>query len=206
MRDGITAQTPTRDYITTGTGWSKETVDCNFLLTDPKISKSVKTQWFLGSLYREVLVFWCLKNARCVEFCLSRFSNTKQAAPKMAWTLRCSLGGTQTLNKSINNSQIPFERLLRHPSHSSRQHGTLKDAVRHQKAPTDTRKAIQCEQEPPRILEQPFGVPGTVCWCSLVSVVSVGVCSCPELSWDTWSEWLWTYEWSVCIFMGFGCV
>ena len=56
--------------ISDTTGWSKETVDCNFLLTDPKISKSVKTQWFLGSLHREVLVFWCLKNARCVEFCL----------------------------------------------------------------------------------------------------------------------------------------
>ena len=110
------------------------------------------------------------------KFAFRRFSNTKQAAPKMAWTLRCSLGGTQTLNKSINNSQIPFERLLRHPSHSSRQHGTLKDAVRHQKAPTDTRKAIQCEQEPPRILEQPFGVP--VCWFLLVSVL---VLNCPEI-------------------------
>ena len=114
------------------------------------------------------------------NFAFRRFSNTKQAAPNKAWTLRCSLGGTQTLNKSINNSQIPFERLLRHPSHSSRQHGTLKDAVRHQKAPTDTRKAIQCEQEPPRILEQPFGVPGTVCWCRLVSV---GFCWCLFLSW-----------------------
>ena len=107
------------------------------------------------------------------NFAFLRFSYIKQAAPNKAWTLRCSLGGTQTLNKSINNSQIPFERLLRHPSHSSRQHGTLKDAVRHQKAPTDTRKAIQCEQEPPRILEQPFGVPVTICWCRLVSVAEL---------------------------------
>ena len=53
------------------TGWSKETVDYKFLLTDPKISKSVITQWFLESLYREVLVFWCFKSVRCVEFCLS---------------------------------------------------------------------------------------------------------------------------------------
>ena len=59
------------------TGWSKETVDCNSLLTDPKLPKSVITQWFLESLYREVLVFWCFKNARCVEFCLSEIFQYK---------------------------------------------------------------------------------------------------------------------------------
>ena len=68
--------------LTHTTGRSKETVDCNFLLTDPKISKSVKTQWFLGSLYREVLVFWCLKNARCVEFCLSEIFQYKASCTK----------------------------------------------------------------------------------------------------------------------------
>ena len=73
------------------TGWSKETVDCNFLLTDPKIPKSVKTQWFLGSLYREVLVFWCLKNARCVEFCLSEIFQYKA---------RCT-------NKGLNTQMLP---------------------------------------------------------------------------------------------------
>ena len=39
------------------TGWSLKTVDCIFLLTDPKISKSAITQWFLVSSFREVLVF-----------------------------------------------------------------------------------------------------------------------------------------------------
>ena len=53
------------------TGWSKETVDCNLFLTDPIFLKSAITQWFLESLYREVLVFWCFKSVRCVEFCLS---------------------------------------------------------------------------------------------------------------------------------------
>ena len=53
------------------TGWSKETVDCNLFLTDPNFLKSAITQWFLESLYREVLVFWCFKSVRCVEFCLS---------------------------------------------------------------------------------------------------------------------------------------
>ena len=64
------------------TGWSKETVDCKFLLTDPKFSKSVITRWFLESLYREVLVFCCFKNARCVEFCLSKIFQYKASCTK----------------------------------------------------------------------------------------------------------------------------
>ena len=68
-----------------------------------------------------------------------RFSYIKQAAPNKAWTLRCSLGRTQTLNKSINSTQIPFQKLLRHPPHISRHHRTLKDAARHQKTPINTR-------------------------------------------------------------------
>ena len=59
------------------TGWSKETVDWNFLPTDSKIPKSVITQWFLESIYREVMVFWCFNSVRCVEFCLSSISNIK---------------------------------------------------------------------------------------------------------------------------------
>ena len=77
----------------TNTGWSKETVNCNFLLADPKISKSVKTQWFLGSLYREVLVFF--KSVRCVEFCLLK--NFQFIATYKAWTLKNSLTFIQTL-------------------------------------------------------------------------------------------------------------
>ena len=57
------------------TGWSLKTVDCNFFLTDPKNSKSAKTQWFSESLYREVLVFWCFKIVRCVNFAFQSFSN-----------------------------------------------------------------------------------------------------------------------------------
>ena len=57
------------------TGWSLKTVDCNFFLTDPKNSKSAKTQWFSESLYREVLVFWCFKIVRCVNFASRSFSN-----------------------------------------------------------------------------------------------------------------------------------
>ena len=39
--------------------WSKETVDSNISVTVPKLLKSAQTQWFLKSLYWEILVFWC---------------------------------------------------------------------------------------------------------------------------------------------------
>ena len=57
------------------TGWSKETVTSNLFLTGPEISKSAITQWFLQSLYREILVFWCFKIIRCVNFAFRSFSN-----------------------------------------------------------------------------------------------------------------------------------
>ena len=46
------------------TGWSKKTVNCNFFLTDPNFLKNAKPQWFLESLDRAVLVFWCFKSVR----------------------------------------------------------------------------------------------------------------------------------------------
>ena len=36
-------------FFRCATGWSKGTVNCNFFLSDPKISKSVITHWFLES-------------------------------------------------------------------------------------------------------------------------------------------------------------
>ena len=86
------------DYDITGcTGWSKETVDCNFLLTDPKISKSIITHWFLESLYREGLVFWCFNGVRCVEFCLFKhFQYRAFSAPYKAWTIQNTLTHIQT--------------------------------------------------------------------------------------------------------------
>ena len=107
------------------------------------------------------------------------------AAPYKAWTLRCPLRGAQTFNTSINSTKLPFEKILRHPPHISRHHRTLTDAVRHQQTPAN---AIQCQPQPPHILEQPFWEPGTACWRHLVSV---GVHCCPELSRDTWRRCLW---------------
>ena len=70
------------------TGWSLKTVNCNLFLTKPKNSKSAKTRWFSESLYREVLVFWCLKTVRCVEICLSElFQYRAFATQYRAWPL-----------------------------------------------------------------------------------------------------------------------
>ena len=54
------------------TGWSNKTVTTNFFLTDQNFSKSAITQLFLGSFYRAVLVFWCFKSVKWVEFWLSK--------------------------------------------------------------------------------------------------------------------------------------
>ena len=40
-----------------------------------------------------------------------------------------SLKGTQTSNTSINSTQIPIEKLLRHPPDISREHRTLRDVL-----------------------------------------------------------------------------
>ena len=46
------------------TGWLRETVNCNFSLTDLKSAKNGLPQWFSSRKFREVLIFWCLKRAR----------------------------------------------------------------------------------------------------------------------------------------------
>ena len=168
-----------------GTGWSLKTVDCNFLQTDPKISKSAKTQWFLESSYREVLVFWCFKTVRCVKICLLKlFQYRAFATQYKAWALPYTLIRIQTLNKSISSTQIPLEKLLRHPSDICRQHKTVKDVIRHQQTKIDVN--INCHTS----LNSLFGCLATsvgVVWCLLVSV---GVCWCPEVSRDTWRRCL----------------
>ena len=162
--------------LTLCTGWSLKTVDCNFLLTDPKISKSVKTQWFLESSYREVLVFWCFKTVRCVKICLLKlFQYRVFATQYKAWALPYTLIRIQTLNKSISSTQIPLEKLLRHPSDICRQHKTVKDVIRHQQTKIDVN--INCHTS----LNSLFGCLATsvgVVWCLLVSVV---VLKCPEI-------------------------
>ena len=167
------------------TGWSLKTVDCNIFLTSPKISKSAKTQWFLESSYREVLVFWCFKTVRCVKICLLKlFQYRAFATQYKAWALPYTLIRIQTLNKSISSTQIPLEKLLRHPSDICRQHKTVKDVIRHQQTKIDVN--INCHTS----LNSLFGCLATsvgVVWCLLVSV---GVCWCPEVSRDTWRRCL----------------
>ena len=60
---------------TYSTGWLLKTVD--FIFSNrPKKSISAITQWFLKSLYGEVLVFWCIKTVLCVlNFAFRSFSN-----------------------------------------------------------------------------------------------------------------------------------
>ena len=148
-----------------------------------------------------VLVFWCLITVRCVEIFLSElFQYRAFATPYKAWTLLYSYTPIQTLNKSINSTEIPLEKFLKHPFNICRKHKPEKDVIRHHQTSAN---AIWCQHKSPQILEQPFWVSGNVCWCCLVSV---GVCCCPEVSRDTWKRCLKAFGWSVWMFVGFELV
>ena len=54
------------------TGWLRETVNCNFSLTELKSAKNGLAQRFSSRKFREVLIFWCLKRARWKKFPLFR--------------------------------------------------------------------------------------------------------------------------------------
>ena len=106
-----------------------------------------------------------------------------------AWTLRCSLGGTQTLNKSINSTQIPFQKLLKHPPHISTQHKRIKDSIRHQQTPFPVNRNHH------KSSNSLFGCQGTsvgVAWCLLISVV---VLNCPEIT----GVGFWEHNNGVCV-------
>ena len=119
------------------TGWSLKTVDCNFLLTDPKISKSAITQWFLESSFREVLVFWCFKIVRYVKFCvLELFHSRAFAAPFTASTLLYTLRRIQTPQTYIHFTQMLSDTSFRYL-------GTLQDNNRHQQTPNNTNRRCQ---------------------------------------------------------------
>ena len=136
------------------TGWSKETVDCNSLLTDPKLPKSVITQWFLESLYREVLVFWCFKSVRCVEFCLlMSFQYRAFVVPYKAWSLQNTLKHIQTPKPytSPKYSQSP-------PLGIS---GQKQDNNRHQQISSDTNRQSQV---PPKAVQGCVAPPVDIKW------------------------------------------
>ena len=176
--DSLTSKT----NFVTNTGWSKETVDCKFLLTDPKFPKSVITQWFLKSLYREVLVFWCFKSVRCVEFCLLMYFQYRAfVAPDKAWALQNTLTHIQTPKTYIHFT-------LMFTITSSRYLGTIQDNNRHQQKLIDTNRHQQTVPGNPKGCSRMRGTScwhqmafAGVCWCLLVSD---GVCLCPMVSGD----------------------
>ena len=147
-----------------------------FFLTDPKNLKSAITQWFLESLYREVLVFWCFKSVRCVEFCLLElFQYRAFPAPYKARTLRYTLRRNETIHTSIKSILIRFEKLLRHPLYISRQHKTPTDtSIRHSMSTRTATHPWTAFLGVWGSLLLSFGV----CWSLLVSAV---VLICPEI-------------------------
>ena len=128
------------DITVLTTGWSKKTVTSNFFLTEQKFQKVQKTNDFYGA-YPGRFWYFDISSVKCVEFCLPKlFQHKALGVPYKACTLRYTLRCTKTLHTSMNSAQIPFEKLLRHPPHISRQHDTLTDTIRHHQTPNDTTK------------------------------------------------------------------
>ena len=146
------------------TGWSNKTANSNFFLTDPKFLKNAITQWFLESLYREVLVFGYFKSVRCMEFCLSEsFQYRAFPAPCMAWTLIYTLRRIQT-----PQTYILFIYML--SDTSSRYLRTNQDNSRHHQTPTDTKRH---QQTSPETQKGRSRMCGGLCWHGMAFA---GVC------------------------------
>ena len=167
------------------TGWSNKTVTSNLFLTGPKISKSAITQWFLGSLYREVLVFWCFKSVRLVEFCLlEHFHYRAMAAPYKAWTEH--LYTPWVTSKPYKHFFLGHKHMHRYlpTDTSSRYLETIQDNNGHQQTPNDANRRSQA---PKTAVQGHVAAVVDIEWHLLVSVgvwrhllVSYGVWRCEK--------------------------
>ena len=111
-------------------------------------------------------------------------------------TLRC----TKTLHMSINSTQVPSEKLLRH-------HPTSPDNMRHSQTPSDTKRHLKTPFDvnvnghtSSNSLFGCLGVSVGVTWCLLLSVV---VLNCPEITGGGF--WEYSNGVNVHMFMRFGC-
>ena len=66
---------------TSTTGWSRATVFFNIFLTGTKKQKNYITQWFLSTLYIDILIFWCLSMVRWKKLCFSGLCQSSVTAP-----------------------------------------------------------------------------------------------------------------------------
>ena len=134
------------------TGWSLKTVDCNFFLTDPKNSKSAKTQWFSESLYREVLVIWCFKIVRCV--------NCASFGAFPIKSICCTIQGLNTLIHPYTHSN-PTKIHTLHPNALRHLFQVSRDTSGQQQTPTDTKEH---QQTLPDTQKGCSRICGGLCW------------------------------------------
>jgi len=186
------------------TGWSKETVDCNISLTEPKKSKTAQTQWFLETLYWEVLVFWCPICLRCKLFFRFRVV-TKWCYGSILQGLRTQI--PQNTSERLQFPWMPFrypQIPIRHPTY------TPQTPPRHIQG---ARNVNRRQQTPPDVLKQHLSVSLGVWSCLFVSG---GVCCCLLASpapwrcmvgvWGMSGESLGVSEWYSWKSEGLGCV
>ena len=167
------------------TGWSKETVNCNFSLTDLKDTKYSITQWFLESLHREVLIFWCLKRVRWKKILpfrvvLKWWVGLVLTWSRPYWAHIYTLIHPQSAPTSQNITQI-------HPN-------TTPDTLRQHQTPADTKRHRQTSSKihdnPQTILKHSSDTPQKLwrtLWCPkncrIVWEMSNGCQKCGGVVW-----------------------
>ena len=137
---------PTHPYAT---GWSRETVNCKYTLTDLKDTKYGKSQSFLESLHCLVLIFGCLKWVRWQKYDFSKLcqngiialpwfhprrtdpSDTPYSTTKHLEHLMTSLNTP----KATLDVTFTFPRVHQTPKDTCRQHQTFSDTLRHSHRP-----------------------------------------------------------------------
>ena len=132
-----------------------------FFLTDSKISKDKITPWFLESLYREVLVFWCFKIFRCLNSAFRNFSKKEylHTRPEYSYAPLDAFTPHKHTYTSPVCSQTPSSGISGH-------FRTTTDTNRHQTTPTDVAR------HPKRVFKDVWLfmlTSNVVCWRLLVS-------------------------------------
>ena len=181
----------------------QETVFFNLPLTDLTNQTNGITQWFLGSWYPDILIFWCLIIVSWKNLVFSGLSNngiigsilqglSAQITPKHIWKPQAS----------TNTIQIPSGNHMDTPQtspYNTRHQRTATDSNRDQQTATDTNRRQQTPADSARCFLMSLAVSAGVCWCLLVSV---GICWHLVLSGDVWgiplevSEGIWVvFRW-----------
>ena len=127
------------------TGWSIATVFYHFFLTGTKKQKNPITQWFLQTLYMDILIFWCFRMVQRKKLLVSGLCQNNFMAPYCKdWNPKYPSNMSECLQFRLillRYPQTPPRRSPNTPQTSpgnSRYQQTTTDDIRHLQTPSDT--------------------------------------------------------------------